>query len=74
MLVAATHRGFFVKLREPGQQFDVPDAAFSARWMKRIESAVVAEPETPLVTEPATPVVAPVVKKRRGRKPKAVSE
>jgi hypothetical protein len=88
MLVKATQRGFFVKLRNPGDQFDVPDDAFSTKWMKRVEAA--AEPEeTPAPVETtesvaisnaadhpsASPIVAaPVVKKRRGRPPKAVSE
>jgi hypothetical protein len=91
MLVKATQRGFFVKLRNPGDQFDVPDDAFSTKWMKRVEAAAKPE-ETPVPVEaPETTeavaigdatdhpsespaAAAPVVKKRRGRPPKAVSE
>jgi hypothetical protein len=81
MLVKATRRGFYVKLREPGQEFDVPDALFSARWMKRVSVTEQAEVPAEVVVAPETPepiaapvAVAPVVKKRRGRRPKAVSE
>lgn len=77
MHVKATHRGFHVKLREPGDTFDIPDDQFSMKWMERVEDAT--EPaetpapvDAPSVTEAAP--AAPVVKKRRGRPPKADSE
>lgn len=84
MLVTATQVGFYVKLRKPGEQFDVRDDAFSQKWMKRVvveAPAEVPEPEpvetpdveTVAIGEPQM-IPAPVVKKRRGRKPKAVSE
>jgi hypothetical protein len=92
MRVTATHRGFYLKLRDPGSDpFDIPDALFSAKWMQRVEepetvpvelATVEAEQapavvesvavEAPLVTEAAP--AEPVVKKRRGRKPRVVSE
>ena len=76
MLVEATAIGFYVKLRKPGDQFDVTEALFSATWMKRVEVAEAPvetpEPETPVETPAVS--VEPIVKKRRGRKPKVVSE
>lgn len=72
MRVKATRRGFYVKLREPKDEFDVPDELFSKKWMKRIEATAELPPVVVLkTTEPAP--AEPVVKKRRGRKPK-VSE
>lgn len=72
MRVKATRRGFYVKLREPRDEFDVPDELFSKRWMKRIEATTEEAPVVVLkMTEPATPAV-PVVKKRRGGRPKKV--
>lgn len=73
MRVIATQVGFFVKLRRPGDQFEIRDELFSAQWMKRV-----AEPKAEVVLPPEPEVQAetpaPVVKKRRGRKPKPVSE
>ena len=79
MRVTATHPGFYVKLRKPGDEFDVTERVFSARWMKRVEVAepveIPAAAEAPKTTEPiAAQAAETVVKKRRGRRPKAVSE
>lgn len=98
MLVEATEVGFHVKLRKPGDQFDITEARFSTEWMRRVEvaqsraetpAAPVEVPETPAAAAAeqfaAAPsqegagsatvaVDAPIVKKRRGRKPKVVSE
>lgn len=78
MNVIATQVGFYVKLRKPGDEFDVPERAFSAKWMKRVEEskaeAPAEVPAAPVVEPVEAPAVEPVVKKRRGRRPKAVSE
>lgn len=90
MLVEAVDVGFYVKLRKPGERFDIDDARFSRKWMSRVEEqpqpavaeataaetfAAVVE-KAPAIYEPETPapVAQPIVKKRRGRPPKAVSE
>jgi hypothetical protein len=79
MRVTATHRGFYVKLRDPGQEFDVPDALFSPKWMKRVDApmpddvaAVVVSPA--LSQESSETATSTVVKKRRGRRPKVIAE
>lgn len=77
MRVAATQVGFYVKLRKPDDVFDVSADRFSSKWMRRIEEPEVeevAEVPPPDSVAVETPPVEPVVKKRRGRKPKAVSE
>lgn len=81
MRVTATQPGFYVKLRKAGEGFDVPAERFSARWMRAEKEA--AEPEAEQSVEPVAVVVEaplvtveapaePVVKKRRGGRPRKV--
>lgn len=62
MRVRAIKRGFYVKLREPGETFDVPKDMFSENWMERVkpgpqpkaESSSKPEPESAKVNAAAS--------------------
>lgn len=44
MKVIATKKGYFGKLREPGDEFDVPEKS-KASWFNPVEAAKAAETE-----------------------------
>jgi hypothetical protein len=82
MRVAATRVGFYVKLHQPGEEFDIPAELVSKNWMRAVEAP--AEPVVVAETPAEVPAVEPVaveaapggepVKPRRGRRPKVASE
>lgn len=60
MKVRAKAKGFFGTSREPGDEFEIPDAKALGKWM-----IPVVEEDQPLAGEP---------ERRRGRPPKAKEE
>ena len=48
MRVTALRRGFYIKIREPGDQFDCPASVFSPNWMAKGSVDVEVDQQAPI--------------------------